>query len=166
MTIGVAKAAGVPSVIECTPLRYGASPNPAILYSTFLTSANRVFALGGVQALAVMAFGMLDEAPVDMLVGADNAWGTEAKRQLFGKVGIDLLAGPSEVAIVAAANANPGIGRRRPARSSRAWSKLTISSNHYFPRARWGGNQSDSSQLTNLDTANIAGPAWRDNGLV
>ncbi len=68
--------------------------HPAVLYGAHLSRADRVFALGGVQALGAMAFGLLGEAPVDMLVGAGNAFVTEAKRQLFGRVGIDLLVSP------------------------------------------------------------------------
>ena len=84
MTVGVAKAAGVLTVLACTPPsgEYGA--HPAVLYGAYLSQADRVFAIGGVQALGAMAFGLLGEAPVDMLVGAGNAYVTEAKRQLGG----------------------------------------------------------------------------------
>ncbi len=96
MTVGVAKAAGVPTVLACTPPQPDGRPDPAVLYSAYLSGADRVFVLGGVQALAAMAFGLLGDAPVDMLVGAGNAYVTEAKRQLYGSVSIDLLAGPSK----------------------------------------------------------------------
>ncbi len=72
-----------------------------MLYAAYLAGVDRAFALGGVQAMAAMAFGLLGEQPADILVGAGNAYVTEAKRQLFGRVGIDLLAGPSEVAVIA-----------------------------------------------------------------
>jgi len=167
MTIGVAKAAGVPTVIACTPPGRGELPNPAILYTTFLTHADRVFALGGVQAVAAMALGLLDnEAPVDMLVGAGNAWVTEAKRQLFGKVGIDLLAGPSEVAVIADETADPEIvaadllgqaehGPSSPSALITTSSALAEEVIELIP-----------GQLERLATADIAGPAWRDHGLV
>ena len=74
--------------------------NDAVLYAAALSGADAVYLLGGVQALAAMAFGLIDE-PVDMLVGAGNAYVAEAKRQLFGRIAIDLLAGPSEVAVIA-----------------------------------------------------------------
>jgi len=98
MTVGVAKAAGVPTVLVCTPPQQDGEPDAAVLYAAYLSGVDRAFVLGGVQALAAMAFGLLGERPVDMLVGAGNAYVAEAKRQLFGRVAIDLLAGPSEVA--------------------------------------------------------------------
>jgi sulfopropanediol 3-dehydrogenase len=101
MTVLVAKVAGVGSVIACTPPRQGSLHAPT-LHAIATSGADRIYALGGVQALAAMAFGLLGEAePVDMLVGPGNAFVAEAKRQLFGRVGIDLLAGPSEVAVIA-----------------------------------------------------------------
>jgi sulfopropanediol 3-dehydrogenase len=101
MTVLVAKVAGVRRVIACTPPRQGSLHAPTV-HAIATSGADRIYALGGVQALAAMAFGLLDEAePVDMLVGPGNAFVAEAKRQLFGRVGIDLLAGPSEVAVIA-----------------------------------------------------------------
>ena len=85
------------------------------------SGADAIFALGGVQALAAMAFGHRGRwRPVDMIVGAGNAYVAEAKRQLFGRVGIDLLAGPTEVAVIADETRRPGARRRRPARPGRA----------------------------------------------
>src|SRR3954452_7762959 len=100
MTVLVPKVAGVATVIACAPPS-GDGIFPSLVYSTALCGADRIFALGGVQALAAMAFGLagLDEA--DMIVGAGNAYVAEAKRQLYGRVGIDLLAGPSEIAVIA-----------------------------------------------------------------
>ena len=109
MTVLVAKVAGVETVIACTPPREGRLHAPT-LYSIATSGADRIFALGGVQALAAMAFGLLDAEdprPVDMIVGPGNAFVAEAKRQLFGRVGIDLLAGPSEVAVIADDSADP-----------------------------------------------------------
>lgn len=102
MTVLVPKVAGVDSVIACTPPR-GGSLHPPTLHAIATSGADRIFALGGVQALAAMAFGLLDAelGAVDMIVGPGNAFVAEAKRQLFGRVGIDLLAGPSEVAVIA-----------------------------------------------------------------
>jgi sulfopropanediol 3-dehydrogenase len=90
MTVGVAKTAGVPTVLACTPPQPDGRPDAAVLYATYLSGADRVFVLGGVQALAAMAFGLLGEPPIDMLVGAGNAYVAEAKRQLFGRIAIDL----------------------------------------------------------------------------
>ncbi len=110
MTVLVPKVAGVETVIACSPPR-GGRPHPPTLHSIATSGADRIFALGGVQALAAMAFGLLDESgpvdPVDMLVGPGNAFVAEAKRQLFGRVGIDLLAGPSEVTVIADDSADP-----------------------------------------------------------
>ena len=101
MTVGVARAAGVPNIVSCTPPSNNGQVHPAVLYSARISGAERIFALGGVQALAAMAFGLLDASPADMIVGAGNAFVAEAKRQLYGTVGIDVLAGPSEVAVIA-----------------------------------------------------------------
>src|SRR6185295_12043072 len=91
MTVLVPKVAGVERVLAATPPQSGGPGHPAMLYTADLCGADAVYSLGGVQAVAAMAFGLEGEAPVDMLVGAGNAYVTEAKRQLFGRVGIDLL---------------------------------------------------------------------------
>jgi sulfopropanediol 3-dehydrogenase len=101
MTVLVPKTAGVDTVLACTPPQAGGAGHPAMLYTADRCGADGVFSLGGVQAVAAMAFGLEGEAPVDMIVGAGNAYVTEAKRQLFGRVGIDLLAGPSEITVIA-----------------------------------------------------------------
>jgi sulfopropanediol 3-dehydrogenase len=106
MTVLVPQVAGVEEVIACTPPRGGELHAPT-LYAIATSGADRIFALGGVQALAAMAFGIEGIGPVDMLVGPGNAFVAEAKRQLFGRVGIDLLAGPSEVAVIADDTADP-----------------------------------------------------------
>jgi sulfopropanediol 3-dehydrogenase len=110
MTVLVAKAAGVPHVTACAPPQAGGGVHPAMLYAMATSGADAIVCLGGVQALAAMAFGLIDDLPaVDMLVGAGNAYVAEAKRQLFGRVGIDLLAGPTEVLVIADATADPRI---------------------------------------------------------
>jgi sulfopropanediol 3-dehydrogenase len=101
MTVLVPKVAGVGRVLAATPPKGGGPGHPAMLYTADLCGADAVYSLGGVQAVAAMAFGLEGEAPVDMIVGAGNAYVTEAKRQLFGRVGIDLLAGPSEITVIA-----------------------------------------------------------------
>jgi sulfopropanediol 3-dehydrogenase len=107
MTVLVPKTAGVETVIACTPPQAGGAGHPAMLYTADRCGAASIFTLGGVQAVAAMAFGLEGEAPVDMIVGAGNAYVTEAKRQLFGRVGIDLLAGPSEITVIADDAADP-----------------------------------------------------------
>jgi sulfopropanediol 3-dehydrogenase len=100
MSVVTAKAAGVRRVIATAP-PFGGKPHPAIVAAMHLGGADEIYALGGVQAVAAMALGTEHIAPVDMLVGPGNAYVAEAKRQLFGRVGIDLLAGPTETLIIA-----------------------------------------------------------------
>jgi sulfopropanediol 3-dehydrogenase len=109
MTIVVAKAAGVERVVAVAPPQRGGGVHPAMLYAMWTSGADAVASVGGVQALAALAFGLIDDdlPPVDMLVGAGNAYVAEAKRQLFGRVGIDLLAGPTEVLVIADDTADP-----------------------------------------------------------
>ncbi|MHA0288999.1 histidinol dehydrogenase [Mycobacterium sp. C3-094] len=166
MTVGVAKAAGVPTVLACSPPSGEHGVHPAVLYGAHLSRADRVFAVGGVQALGAMAFGLLGDAPVDMLVGAGNAFVTEAKRQLFGQVGIDLLAGPSEVAVLADETADPEwvaadlLGQAEHGPNSPA-ALITTSE-------ALGSNviRAIERQLQSLTTREIAGAAWRDYGSV
>ena len=107
MTVLVPKVAGVERVVVCSPPRAGVGIHPPVLYSIATSGADAIFALGGVQALAAMAFGIEGFGPIDVLVGPGNAFVAEAKRQLFGRVGIDLLAGPSEVTVLADETADP-----------------------------------------------------------
>jgi sulfopropanediol 3-dehydrogenase len=107
MTVAVAKEAGVRHVVACAPPYKGQGVHPAMLHAIAASGADRVLCLGGVQALAAMALGLCGAEPVDLLVGAGNAYVAEAKRQLFGRVGIDLLAGPTEVLVIADESADP-----------------------------------------------------------
>ena len=107
MTVIVPKVAGVDRVVACAPPRAGAGIHPEMLYAMATSGADDILALGGVQALAAMVYGIEDIPPADIIVGAGNAYVAEAKRQLFGEVGIDLLAGPTEVAIIADHTADP-----------------------------------------------------------
>lgn len=101
MTVIVPKVAGVDRVIACAPPRQGAGIHPAMLYAMATSGADEILALGGVQALAALVYGIEGLPPADLIVGAGNAYVAEAKRQLFGQVGIDLLAGPTEIAVIA-----------------------------------------------------------------
>ena len=100
MSVVTAKVAGVKRIIACAP-PYEGNPSPAIVVAQDMAGANEIYCLGGVQAMGAMALGTENIAPVDMLVGPGNAYVAEAKRQLFGRVGIDLLAGPTETLIIA-----------------------------------------------------------------
>jgi len=109
MSIIPAKVAGVRTVIACTPPLKGEGYFPATVNAMKKAGADRIFILGGVQAFAFMAFGMGIVPPVDVLCGAGNKYVAEAKRQLFGRCGIDLLAGPTEIAIIADDGADPAL---------------------------------------------------------
>ncbi|MFZ8984897.1 MAG: histidinol dehydrogenase [Steroidobacteraceae bacterium] len=106
MSVVTARAAGVKRVIAAAP-PFGGKPHPAIVAAMHLAGADEIYALGGVQAVAAMALGTESIAPVDMIVGPGNAYVAEAKRQLFGRVGIDLLAGPTETLIIADDSCDP-----------------------------------------------------------
>lgn len=107
MTAIPAKLAGVPELFICTPPRRDGSIAPEILAAAKLCGVEEIYAVGGVQAIAAMAYGTQTVAPADKIAGPGNAFVIEAKRQLFGKVGIDLLPGPSEVMVIADSSANP-----------------------------------------------------------
>jgi histidinol dehydrogenase len=107
MTAVTARAAGVEQVAVCAPPGPGAKAHPVILAACVLCEVTEVYRMGGAQAIAALAYGTESVAPVDMIVGPGNAWVTEAKRQVFGEVGIDGLAGPSELVVVASASADP-----------------------------------------------------------
>jgi sulfopropanediol 3-dehydrogenase len=168
MTVAVPKVAGVERVIACVPPRREGGVHPAMLYSIAASEADAIYAVGGVQALAAMAFGLFEDLghPVDMIVGAGNAYVAEAKRQLFGTVGIDLLAGPSEVAVIADDSADPELvaadllGQAEHGPTSPA-SLVTTSED--LGKAVVGEIE---RQLGELRTADVAGVAWRDHGTV
>jgi sulfopropanediol 3-dehydrogenase len=107
--VGTAKAAGVEHVVVCSPTRPDVGVHPAIVYTANLCGADTILALGGVQGIAAMAFGLFTGHPADILVGPGNRFVAEAKRMLYGRVGIDLFAGPTEIAIIADETADPTI---------------------------------------------------------
>ncbi|MCU1424470.1 MAG: histidinol dehydrogenase, partial [Microbacteriaceae bacterium] len=166
MTVGVAKVAGVPTVIGCTPPQPDGGVNAAVAYAAFISGVDHLYVLGGVQALAAMAFGLLGQPPVDMLVGAGNAYVAEAKRQLFGTVAIDLLAGPSEVAVIADDSADAEIvaadllGQAEHGPNSPA---ALVTTSERLGREVIAAVE---RQLLTLSTSDICGPAWRDFGSV
>ncbi|MDO0929672.1 histidinol dehydrogenase [Streptomyces sp. TG1A-8] len=166
MTVGVAKVAGVPTVVGCTPPQPDGRANDAVTYAAHLSGIDHLYVLGGVQALAAMAFGLLDRPPVDMIVGAGNAYVAEAKRQLFGTVAIDLLAGPSEVAVIADGTADAEavaadlLGQAEHGPTSPA---ALVTTSERLGRDVIAAVE---RQLTTLSTRDICGPAWRDYGAV
>ncbi|MCK8482440.1 histidinol dehydrogenase [Aliiroseovarius sp. S2029] len=100
MSVATAKVAGVPRIIACTP-PFNGEPNPAVIAAMHLGGADEIYVLGGIQAVGAMALGTETIDPVHLLVGPGNAFVAEAKRQLFGRVGIDLFAGPTETMVIA-----------------------------------------------------------------
>ena len=165
MSVLTAKVAGVPRVAACTPPLNGVPP-AATVAAMSLGGADEIYLLGGIQAVAAMGLGTQTIAPVDMLVGPGNAFVAEAKRQLFGRVGIDLLAGPTETLIIADDTADAEmcatdlLGQAEHGPTSPAI-LLTTS-------AKIAGEiQAEiDRQLGVLATADIAGVAWRDHGQI
>ena len=109
MSVTTAKVAGVKNIIVCSSPKPGVGVHPTIVYTADLCGADVILNLGGVQAIAAMTNGLFGNPPADILVGPGNQFVAEAKRILFGKVGIDLFAGPTEIAIIADKNADPEI---------------------------------------------------------
>jgi sulfopropanediol 3-dehydrogenase len=107
MSIATAKAAGVPTVVACSTPYRGGGIHPHVLYAMKVAGADIVLTLGGVQAIATLALGLFTGKPADIVVGPGNKYVAEAKRALFGRVGIDVLAGPTEIAIIADDSADP-----------------------------------------------------------
>jgi sulfopropanediol 3-dehydrogenase len=127
MSVATAKAAGVRTVVACSAPFKGQGIHPHVLYAMTVAGADVVMCLGGVQAIAAMTFGLFTGKPADIIVGPGNKFVAEAKRMLFGKVGIDVFAGPSEVAVIADETADPLIvatdlvGQAEHGHESPAW---------------------------------------------
>src|SRR6202049_2246479 len=165
MTIVTANVAGVRRVIACTPPT-GGKPHPETVAAMALAGADEIYILGGVQAIAAMALGTDTIAAVDMVVGAGNAYVAEAKRQLFGQVGIDLLAGPTEILVVADDSADVDfvaadlLGQAEHGPTSPA---ALITTSEALARSLPAEIE---RQLAVLPTAEIASVAWRDYGQI
>jgi sulfopropanediol 3-dehydrogenase len=166
MTVIVPKVAGVDRVVACAPPQRGGGIHPAMLHAMATSGADDILALGGVQALAAMTYGIEGLPAADIIVGAGNAYVAEAKRQLFGEVGIDLLAGPTEIAIIADETADPELvaldllGQAEHGPTSPA---VLITTSHELGEAvlehvgRW---------LERFPTAEVAGAAWTAHGSI
>lgn len=166
MTVAVAKVAGVAHVTACSPPRDGRGLDPLMLHAMATSGADRILCLGGVQALAALAFGLCGTEPVDMLVGPGNAYVAEAKRQLFGTVGVDLIAGPTEIAVIADETADATrvaadlLGQAEHGPTSPA---LLIATSERLARDVLAAVD---GLLRTWPTRDIAGRAWRDHGSV
>ena len=166
MTVATARAAGVERIIGVAPPRDGLGMHPPQLWALHASGADDIFCLGGVQALAALTFGLEGLAPVDMIVGPGNAYVAEAKRQLFGRVGIDLLAGPTEIMVIADESADPAVvaadllGQAEHGPTSPAILATTserVGRDTVVEVENW---------LQRWPTAEVAGAAWRDQGMV
>jgi sulfopropanediol 3-dehydrogenase len=166
MSIIPARVAGVKTVVACTPPVKGKGFYPATINAIAAAGADRIFVLGGVPALALMAFGLGDVEPVDMLCGAGNKYVAEAKRQLFGRCGIDLLAGPTEILVIADDSADPSLvacDLLGQAEHDPASGVCLVCMSERFARAAIAEVE---RQLAVLPTRDVASLSWRDNGIV
>ena len=137
MTVTPAAVAGVEEIVVCTPPRSDGSIHPEVLYAARVAGATRVVKSGGAQAIAALAFGTASVPAVDVVVGPGNAYVTEAKRQLAGTIGIDGLAGPTELVLVADGSADPLLDRARPDRAGRARPRRDRDARAPRRRGRW-----------------------------
>jgi len=165
MSIATASVAGVKRIVGCTPPLQGKAP-AATVAAMALGGADEIYLLGGVQAMASMAWGTEFMEPVDMLVGPGNAYVAEAKRQLFGQVGIDLLAGPTEILVIADETADGEmvatdlLGQAEHGPTSPA---ILITTSEALAQETL---KEIERQLKILPTADIAGQSWRDYGQI
>ncbi len=165
MSVVTAKVAGVKRVIAAAP-PFNGRPSPAIVVAMDLAGADEIYCFGGVQAIAAMAIGTETIAPVDMIVGPGNAFVAEAKRQLFGRVGIDLFAGPTETLVIADESVDGELcaadllGQAEHGPTSPA---ILLTNSHKLAKDTLAEIE---RQLTILPTADVAGAAWRDYGEV
>lgn len=166
MSVATAKVAGVKRVIACAP-PFNGEPMPAIVATMALAGADEIYCFGGVQAVGAMALGTETIDSVDVIVGPGNAFVAEAKRQLFGRVGIDLLAGPTETLIIAdeiACDAEMAatdlLGQAEHGPNSPA---ILLTNSEQLAKDTM---LEVERQLETLETAEIAGQAWRDYGQV
>jgi sulfopropanediol 3-dehydrogenase len=160
MSVATAKVAGVSHVTGAAPPRDGQGIYPQTLYALAESGADEIYSIGGVQALAAMVYGCVGMRPVDMITGPGNPYVAEAKRQLFGLVGIDLPAGPTEILIIADDTADPALvatdllGQAEHGPDSPAWLIATSE------RLGHAVLNEIERQLIALPTAKIAGEAW------
>ncbi len=165
MSVGTARVAGVDHIIGCAPPRPGTQAMyPHTLYALSASGADEIYCIGGVQAMAAMAHGCAGMQPVDMITGPGNVYVAEAKRQLFGLVGIDLPAGPTEICVLADERADPALvatdllGQAEHGPDSPAW---LVSTSRALALAVLDEIE---RQLITLPTRELAERAWRDLG--
>lgn len=165
MSVATASVAGVPRIVAATPPFKGA-PNPAVIAAMKIGGAHEIYVLGGIQAIGAMAIGTETIEPVHMLVGPGNAYVAEAKRQLFGRVGIDLIAGPTETMVIADETVDPELcatdllGQAEHGYNSPA---VLVTNSERLGKATLA---EIDRLLTILPTADTAGKSWQDYGEV
>jgi len=168
MGVATAKAAGVKKIIACSGPFRGGPMHPYLMYAFDKAGADVILTLGGVQAIATMAYGLFTGQPADVIVGPGNKFVAEAKRSLFGKVGIDVFAGPSEVAVIADETADPAIvasdlvGQAEHGHESPAW---LFTTDEKLARDVMARMQPLIDTLPPI-ARDAAGAAWRDYGEV
>jgi histidinol dehydrogenase/sulfopropanediol 3-dehydrogenase len=162
MTLVPAKVAGCEEVIACLP----PTAHPAMIAGCHLSGADRIFRVGGAQAIAAMAFGTESIPAVDKIVGPGNAYVNEAKRQVFGRVGIDQLAGPSEIFVVADDTGDPHLIAVDLLAQAEHDVRTRVGLITTSRRLAEATAAEVERQLQDLPTASVAGPAWRDYGEV
>ncbi len=160
-----AKVAGVERVVMVVPSPGGAL-NPLVLAAARRAGVDEIYRIGGAQAVAALAYGTASIAPVAKIVGPGNAWVAAAKRRVFGKVGIDMIAGPSEVLVLADATANPewvAADLLAQAEHDTAAQSILVTNDAGFGRAV---ESAVEGQLKTLPRRDIAGASWRDHGAI
>jgi sulfopropanediol 3-dehydrogenase len=168
MSITTARAAGVPFIVACSPSYQRAGIHPVVLHAMAVAGADVVLTLGGVQAIAALAFGTFTGKPADVIAGPGNKYVAEAKRILFGRVGIDVFAGPSEICVIADDSADAElvatdlVGQAEHGVESPAW---LVSTSEPLARAVIDRMPALIDALP-PDAAAAAGAAWRDYGEV
>ena len=166
MSVTTAKVAGVKNIIACSPPKEGVGANPSVIYTANLCGADKILNLGGVPAIAAMTYGMFGNEPADMLVGPGNQFVAEAKRILFGKVGIDLFAGPTETLVIADETSDAEIcavdllGQAEHGPTSPA---ILLTNSKKLAEATL---EEVERQLNILPTADIARNSWNEYGQV
>jgi sulfopropanediol 3-dehydrogenase len=166
MTTVVPRAAGVERIVCAAPPIDEDGIAPAMLYAMSAGGADTIICVGGAHGLAALAFGLEEVDPVDMIIGAGNVYVAEAKRQLFGRVGIDLLAGPTEITVIADADADPEliasdiVGQLEHGPTSVGWLVSTARS------VAVAAMRAIERRIAELPTGQVAAAAWRDYGEV
>ena len=160
-----ARVAGVERLVICAPTP-GGVVNPLVLLAAQLAGVDRVYRIGGAQAIAALAYGTRTIAPVDKITGPGNAWVAAAKRRVFGRVGIDMIAGPSEILVIADADNDPdwiALDLLSQAEHDESAQSILITTDPTFGAAVTAAVE---KRLDTLERRAIAGASWRDNGAV